>query len=206
VVRARQDLVTLGGEIRTARVRHDLSQRVVAKAMGISTATLSRLERGQAPNASLVMLGRGLAVVGLHLSARAYPGGSPLRDEARVRLLSRFHARLGSGVRWHTEVPLPKAGDLRAWDGVAVLPTVRVGVEAETRVRDAQDLQRRLTLKRRDGGVDHVVLLLADTRHHRAFLRSCPDSFLAEFPVPGRLALARLASPADPGGSSIGLL
>jgi hypothetical protein len=38
---------------------------------------------------------------------------------------------------------------------------LRIGVEAETRARDRQELQRRVALKRRDGGVDRVILLLA---------------------------------------------
>ncbi len=40
----------------------------------------------------------------------------------------------------------------------------RVGVEAETVLDDLQALERRLGLKRRDGDVDHVMLLVADTR------------------------------------------
>ena len=87
-----------------------------------------------------------------------------------------------------------------------MLPGVRIGVEAETRARDSQDLQRRLNLKRRDGRVDHVILLLADTRHNRDFLRSCSDSFLADFPVPQHRALELLGASTDPGGSAIILL
>ncbi len=86
------------------------------------------------------------------------------------------------------------------------LPGVRVGIEAETRVRDAQELQRRLSLKRRDGGVDHLILLLANTRHNRAFLRVAGSGFLADLPVPGATALARLAAGEDPLGSAIVLL
>jgi transcriptional regulator with XRE-family HTH domain len=204
--RARQDLVALGREIRLARLSHDISQRSAAAKLGVSASTWSRLERGLAPNASLLVVARSLAIVGLDLHVRAYPGGDALRDSPQHRLLGRFEAKLGSSVRWATEVGLPNPGDRRAWDGLAVLPGIRIGVEAETRARDAQDLQRRLNLKRRDGGVDHVILLLSDTRPNRAFLRSCPDSFLAEFPVPGHRALELLGQSRDPGGSSIILL
>ena len=68
-------------------------------------------------------------------------------------------------------MPLPNAGDRRAWDAVIGIARVRIGVEAETRARDEQELERRLSLKRRDGGVDHVILLLADTRSNRLFVR-----------------------------------
>ena len=81
-----------------------------------------------------------------------------------------------------------------------------MGVEAETRARDSQELQRRLTLKRRDGGVDHVVLLLADTRHNRRFLRLAGEGLRSDFPVPGDVALQRLVVGEDPGGSAIILL
>jgi hypothetical protein len=51
--------------------------------------------------------------------------------------------------------------------------------------------------------VEHVILLLSDTRHNRAFLRAAGSGFLAAFPIDGRLALERLAASADPGGSAI---
>jgi hypothetical protein len=86
------------------------------------------------------------------------------------------------------------------------VPSVRVGIEAETRARDSQDLQRRLSLKRRDGGADQVILLLADTRHNRTFLRAAGEGFVADFPVPPSIALERLGAARDPGGSSIILL
>jgi hypothetical protein len=82
----------------------------------------------------------------------------------------------------------------------------RIGVEAETRPRDAQALQRRLALKRRDGGVDHVLLALAATRGNRAFLREAGRAFAPDFPVTGRDAIAALAAGRDPGGSTIVLL
>ena len=147
-----------------------------------------------------------LAVVGLDLHVRAYPGGRPLRDSAHLELLQRLRTRLGPAVRWRTEVPLPLHGDQRAWDALLGVRHVRVGVEAETRARDAQELPRRVALKQRDGGVEYVVLLLADSRHNRAFLRTCGEGFLAGFPVAGSVALARLAASADPGGSAIILL
>jgi transcriptional regulator with XRE-family HTH domain len=204
--RAGQDLVTLGREVRTARFNHDISQRAAAHRLGVSAATWSRLERGLAPNAPLLTVARALAIVGLDLHVRAFPGGDAMRDTPQLRLLARFAANLGPGARWSTEVGLPNAGDRRAWDGLKVLPRARIGVEAETRARDSQDLQRRLNLKWRDGRVDHVILLLADTRHNRDFLRSCPDSFLADFPLPGQRALELLGASMDPGGSSIILL
>jgi hypothetical protein len=129
-----------------------------------------------------------------------------VRDHAHLALLERLRAAIGDALGWQTEVPLPNPGDRRAWDALIRVARVRVGVEAETRGRDSQDLQRRLSLKRRDGGVDHVILLLADTRHNRSFLRAAGQGLLGDFPVPGPVALERLAAGQDPQGSSIILL
>jgi len=199
-------LTEIGRELRLARLNHDLSQTVAGDAAGISHAAWSRLERGVAPGASVRDLARALAVVGLDLGVRAFPGGRILRDEAHVQLLERFRQQLGADARWATEVPLPNAGDRRSWDGLARVARVRIGVEAETRARDSQELQRRVSGKRRDGAVDHVILLLADTRHNRAFLRAAGEGFHAAFPVDGATALQRLAAGRDPGGSAIVLL
>jgi transcriptional regulator with XRE-family HTH domain len=203
---ARQALADIGRQVREARLAHDLSQREAARAIGFSAATWSRLEQGASPSVSLVTLGRALAVVGLDLHVRAFPGGAPLRDAAHVRLLERLRERLPASVAWRTEVPLPAHGDRRAWDAVIGLTDVRVGVEGETRARDAQELQRRIALKQRDGGMDHVLLLLADTRHNRHFLRTCGTGFLSAFPVDRRLALRRLEAGTDPQGCTILLL
>jgi transcriptional regulator with XRE-family HTH domain len=202
---AREALAIIGREIRIARLTNDLSQHAASRAIGPSKSSWSRIERGEALHVPLVDLARALAVVGLDFHVRSYPGGPPVRDAAHLQLLERLRTRLGPGVRWRTEVPLPAAGDRRAWDALILAREISVGVEAETRAGDAQGLQRRVALKRRDGGVDHV-LLLADTRHHRIFLKACGEGFLADFPIAGRVALSRLAEGVDPGGSAIVLL
>lgn len=203
---ARRALTELGMELRRARLDHDLSQAEAAAAAGISASSWGRVERDEAPAVSLPDLARALAVVGRRLHVRAYPEGSAYRDQAHLDLLECLRRRLGPGIGWRTEVPLPNPGDWRAWDAVIACAALRIGVEAETRARDAQELQRRLSAKRRDGGVDHVILLLSDTRHNRAFLRAVGPGFMADFPVDGRTALVRLAVGTDPGGSAIILL
>ena len=189
-----------------ARLNHDISQATASRAIGRSGSAWSRLERGEALHLPLRDLVRAAAVVGLDLSVRAYPAGRAIRDEAHVRLLGRFRSRLGRGVTWRIEVPLPNPGDRRAWDAVAGVEQSRIGIEAETRARDSQELQRRLTLKQRDGGVDSVILLLANTRHNRAFVAAAGASFAFEFPVPGVVALERLSAGREPGGNAIVLL
>lgn len=200
---ALRDLAEIGRELRLARLNHDLSQTVAGAAAGISHSTWSRLEHGKVHGTKVIDIARAAAVVGLDLRIKAYPGGRVLRDEAHVRLLERLRVHLAAGARWTTEVPLPNPGDKRAWDALVRLPGVRIGVEAETRAQDSQELQRRLSAKQRDGGVDQVILLLADTRHNRAFLRAAGADFRAGFPVDGGTALRCLAAGRDPGGNAI---
>jgi hypothetical protein len=104
-------------------------------------------------------------------------------------------------------VPFPNAGDLRAWDAIVTgfQPAIRCVVEAETRPSDEQALARRLGIKRRDGQVDRLILLLSDTRHNRAFLRGAVG-LRASFPVGGPRAMELLHAGAEPGGDAIVLL
>ena len=145
------------------------------------------------------------AAVGLDLSIRSYPGGAHVRDVGQVRLLLRLTRRLGPDWRWRYEVLLPGDRDRRAWDAVARHERADLGfvVEAETRVRDAQELLRRVSLKRRDGGSPRVVLLVSDTRLNRLRLREAGDAFESAFPVGTRAALAALTAGRDPGHDSL---
>ena len=87
-----------------------------------------------------------LAIVGLDLSVRAYPGGHPLRDEGHRRVRERARALLPGSAPWQTEVPVAGRGDLRAWDAMTRLWGLRVAIEVELRPSDLQALERRLAL------------------------------------------------------------
>lgn len=196
-------LARIGRELREARRDRGLALAVVAKAVGISIAELSRIERAMSPNVPYVTLARCAAVVGLDLSSRLYPAGGVLRDAAHVALLADFKAGLHRSIRWATEVPLPMAGDLRSWDGLVSRDDWRFGVEAETGPRDAQALNRRLQLKLRDGDVDGVLLVLRDNRANRAFIREAAAELGPTFPQAGPRALELLRAGVHPGGSAI---
>jgi transcriptional regulator with XRE-family HTH domain len=183
--RGRQHLVALGSEIRVAREAAGLSQVTVARAAGLSHAEVSRIERGVAPWLNIVEAAELCAVVGLDLWLRAYAGGDPLRDAAHVALLARFLEVIGEPLRVRMEVPLPRPGDPRAWDATISDGREAVGVEAETRLRDAQAFERRVALKRRDSGMDRVIIVLADTRANRAALRSVRSAWRADYPLDG---------------------
>lgn len=193
-------------ELRDARHDRGLSQASVATALGVDRSWVSRVERGRVDDVGIIAATELLAAVGLELSVRAYPSGGPLRDAAHSALLEHLRARIHRSLSWATEVPLPMVGDMRAWDALIRGRDWRCGVEAETRPRDLQALERRLALKLRDGGVDMLVLLLLDSRHNRALVRENADALHERFPVPGLRAIELLGAGVSPGGSSLILL
>lgn len=202
--RAGRALLDVGREIRDARVARGLSQSTVARATGLTQSQVSRIERGHNATASIGALSRLAAAVGLDLSIKVYPGGQPLRDGAHIALLERFRAAAGPAWSWSSEVPMPIPGDKRAWDRLMRGVGITIGVEGETRPTDMQELQRRLALKKRDGGVDRLIVVLADTAWCRRLVRL--NDVEASFPVPGRIALKALAKGRDPGGDAVILI
>jgi transcriptional regulator with XRE-family HTH domain len=182
-----------------------LSQDAVGAACGISGSAEGRIESGLTRTVDVRTLAAIAAAVGLDLRLRAYPAGDAIRDAGQVRLLERLRARLHPSLPWRTEVPLPIEGDLRAWDAVIGGKTWQLALDAETVIDDIQALERRLALKRRDGGVDHVILLVADTARNRRALTSAPAAF-ADLPLRTREILAALRDERDPGGGGIVIL
>jgi transcriptional regulator with XRE-family HTH domain len=205
--RAREILIELGRELHRARTDHGLSQAAVAAACRSTRAQVSRIERAESPQVSIVQMTRLLAVVGLELSARAYPSGRPIRDRAHLALLARFRKKVALSVAWRFEAPVGGAGDLRAWDAVMLVGLTEVAVETETRPRDVQALLRRLATKRRDDpGISSVVLVMADTRHNRSLLKEFGEVVRAELPVASKVIIEALAAGREPGGSGIVLV
>jgi transcriptional regulator with XRE-family HTH domain len=188
VERGRAVLASLVRDETLARRDRGLSLADVGSSIGLSAAMGSRIERGLVPDVGIVRMASMLSVVGLELSARAYPGGSPMRDAGHAALLARFRARLHPSLGWGVEVPLPRPGDRRAWDALVRGLDWRVGIEAETHPTDGQALARRFELKVRDGGVDGVILLVPPTRHVKLFLAAASDLLRPIFPVPGQRA------------------
>ncbi len=182
----------IGREIREARLGGGISLRTAGAAVGMSHAQLGRIERAELPNVSVDQLCRACAAVGLRFSGRAYPHGDPVRDQAQLALIARFRARLPPDIPARAEVPLPIAGDQRAWDLVLGVTPQPVAVEAETRLRDLQALLRRIQLKQRDGGMTSVILLVNDTLANRRVLDLHRAELRSSFPLTGREVLAAL--------------
>jgi transcriptional regulator with XRE-family HTH domain len=190
-------------ELRSTRVDRGLGGTDVARFAGLSPAQYSRIERGLTRSISIELASVLAAAVGCDFAVRVYPAGEPIRDAAHAALIRRFRAVLHPSLRLQTEVPFPSPGDKRAWDVVVLGAGWRMGVEAETRPRDRQALERRLALKLRDGDVSSLALLLLDSRHNRDFVRANDDVLAERFPVPGRRALELLRAGADPGHALI---
>jgi transcriptional regulator with XRE-family HTH domain len=196
----------LGAELRFARLGAGLSQVAVGAAAGMSHAQVGRIERGRVAGLSLDQASRAASAVGLRLVVRTYPDGDPVRDAGQLALLARLRSRLPPAARWETEVPLPIPGDRRAWDALIRLGGRRAGCEAETRVRDVQALERRLALKRRDGAVDVVILVVAGTAANRRTLAAHREALRAILPLDGREVLASLRAAQLPARSGLVVL
>lgn len=166
----------------------------------------SRIERAALEELSIDQAARAAAVVGLRLAARLYPDGDPVRDAAQLALLERFRQRLPPEARWDTEVPLPVTGDRRAWDGLVRLRGRRAGCEAETRIDDVQALERRLTLKLRDGDVDLLILIVAKTVANRRAVEVHRETLRPLLPLDGRDVLASLRAGRLPDRSGLVVL
>jgi transcriptional regulator with XRE-family HTH domain len=197
--------IAIAQELRDARLAAGLSQDHVAQAAGLGQSRISRTERGEPPTPRLDELVRHCVALGLRLSVRPYPAGTPVRDAAQLRLLARFRAMLGGSWAWRSEVPVGRDGDLRAWDALLEGPGV-VAIDAETRLRDLQALQRRTELKQRDSGVPYVVLLVADTHHNRAVLREYRPALASTFPLDSRAVMGPLRAGRVPSASGIAIV
>ena len=180
-----------------------MSQRIVAGQLGSSHAKVGRIERGVLNTVSVIDLAQQAAVLGLELSVKVYPDGPPLRDAAHLALLDQLRAMLPADLTMRAEVPLPLEGDRRAWDAVIEGRGFRIGIEAETRLRDVQALTRRVRLKQRDAGVERVILLVASTRTNRRLLREFESALRAEFRLGTRSVAAALRAGVDPGQSGV---
>lgn len=195
-----------GGEVRLTRRGAGVSIRAAANSIGMSESMFGRIERGQLPTVTVAQLALACAAVGLKFVARPYPDADPVRDAGHASLLKRLRNHVHPEAKWRTEVPLPIPGDLRAWDAQCRLMGVVIGIEAEMRIDDLQALERRIERKRRDGGIDIVILLVADTVGNRRRLADHRDALRPGFPLDARAVLAAIRTGRPPAASGIVVL
>jgi transcriptional regulator with XRE-family HTH domain len=201
-----RDLQELGDDYRNARLNAGLTLREVARQVGVSPASIFRVERARPPGARPDLLSRHAATVGLRVRVRAYPDGDPIRDAASIRLIGAFRARLPR-LPFRPEVPVrADQGDMRAWDGVGDLPRCVCAFEFVTRFHDCQAQLRAFELKLRDGAVDRLVIVVMATHANRRALSVARDIVAAAFPLKTRQVMAALSLGRDPGGNGVVLL
>ena len=144
--------------------------------------------------------------VGLRLVVRTAPGAGAPIDAGQLALLSRLRKQLPADLLVRTEVPLSLIGDRRAWDAVVETVPSATPVEAETRLRDLQAIDRRSMLKLRDSGFDRMVLLIADTSNNRRVLDTYRTDLRSSFPLDTRQVMGSLRSGNTPAASGIVIL
>jgi transcriptional regulator with XRE-family HTH domain len=194
-----------GQELRDARLAAGLSQASVAHAAGLSKATISRYELGHQPHPDIVQAARVAMLVGLELRVNCYPAAGRLRDAAHAALISRLLARVPPRVGRKLEAPI-QPGDLRAWDVLLTVAGIRIGVIAETRIRDLQALLRREHRKQLDSGIERLLFVAANTRNNRSALAEAAELLAVEFPLGTRAVLTRLARGEAPEANGIVIL
>lgn len=206
-IEARNIVIQLCRDIRQARIAAGWSQAMVATAAGLSRSVYARLERGEIADPTVGQLCRAARAVGLATSMSLFPAGVRLHDRPQLRVLDCIQGLLGRPLRMPREVTLPIPGDLRAWDAAITDDRAMVFVEGVSRIGDAQAMQRRVELKRRDDPRSNVVILaVGNTRHNRAVLAEHREALRADFPLDGASILRALRAGKLPHASGIVLL
>lgn len=196
----------LVSDLRTARESRGVSQRAIAAQLEWSQSEVNRLEQFGFAAVSIPRLSEMAAVLGLELSARVHPVGDPIRDKGHQALIGRLTGLIARPYLVSREVPLPLPGDTRSWDVLLRLDGLIVGVDAETRIRDVQDLVRRIRQRERDGGAGELLLVLSDTAHNRALGDQLRDALGQRFLTPPRVLLSALRAGRPIPGSGVILL
>jgi transcriptional regulator with XRE-family HTH domain len=188
---ARHQLQAAGREIRMARRGLGISIAAAARRAGISASQLGRIERGVLRRPSVDQVFRAARAVGLEPALRFHPVGARVRDKAQLDVLDRFAGLLAPPLRMRREVPVPRPGDPRAWDGRITSGAATVSIEAESKLWDVQATERRIALKARDDpDAGAVILVLNRTAHNRRVLAEHREALRGRFPLDGA-AIAR---------------
>jgi transcriptional regulator with XRE-family HTH domain len=191
-------------EFRHARMSSGLSRSDVARVAGVSPSQVDRFERGELGDIRLEQLCRLELAVGLVPSLRSFPDGDPLRDAGQGKVLGRLRDRLPASADMRTEVPLFGRTDIRARDAVIDSNGCRDAFEVETRLWDMQAMERRVMLKLRDDAtIQHVFLVVADTKANRRALAAGCEMLRSAFPLDTRAVMASLAAARCPGASGV---
>ena len=192
---ARDAAVKFGKEIRASRRRLGLSLAATGRHAGMSGWQLGRIERGTLELPTFDQLCRAARAVGLKPAFDLYPDADPVHDRGQLALLERLEKVLAPPLRLRREVPIPRKGDLRAWDGRTSDGERVASIEGEARLGDMQELSRRIARKQRDDPHAGVVILLVNrTAHNRRVLAATVRRFASSFRSRARRSSTRSAT------------
>jgi 4-hydroxy-L-threonine phosphate dehydrogenase PdxA len=111
---------------------------------------------------------------------------------------------IGGHWMWRTEVPVSTdPRDRRALDIVLAGDAGSIGLEALTRLTDAQAQIRAAILKQEAARLDRILLVLADTRHNRAAVVDAAPSLGGAFPALPREVLRALRTGQLPAANGV---
>jgi hypothetical protein len=162
----------------------------------VDRSIITRLEHAAFDDLGIVRLSEIASVLGYEVSVGLHPIGDPLRDKGQLACGRRFEAMLHDRWRVTDETLLPGAGEQRAWDKLLRLvdatPRYLVGVDIESRIWDVQAIVRRTRQRERDGQVDHILIVLADTAHNRRVAGELRNGLGADYQAGARSLLAGL--------------
>ena len=127
------------------------------------------------------------------------PNFSEGRDPAVVQAIVDAIASAGVAI-------LDRSMDEDHHRSVVTFAGTPVAIEAESRLRDIQALERRLALKCRDGNLDRLILLINDTAANRHVLGLHRGGLRERFPLAGRDVLAAVTKGEAPSANGILLL
>jgi transcriptional regulator with XRE-family HTH domain len=203
---ARRQAIRLGEEFAALRLRADLTQAAVGRALGVDRTMISRLELGD-PRVGLLTRFRVAALLGADLRLSAYTRSGPLiRDTAQARIVEAVLAGIDRRWKRTVEAPVPGA-DRRSIDLRLDGPAGVILCEVESRVGSLEEIVRELHSKRDavrstrgviSGSPIRVVLILPRTRHHLEIVRHHPKTIEAAFSMPSAAVAAALQDAAIP--------
>jgi hypothetical protein len=183
-------------ELEIAREGAGLSCGSIARALGVSKSSAARLLSNGLQDPGVIALSETASVLGFEISLGLHPVGDGLRDKGQLTVGKRLDALLSQRWRVTDETLLPGAGELRAWDKllrlVGTSPRHLVGVDIETRVRDVQALTRRTRVRERDGHVDAILIVLADTATNRRLASELRAALGSDYATSPRVILGAL--------------
>lgn len=206
--RLRQQTQRNGEQLRNLRLRANVSQAAVARAIGVDRSVISRLEAGD-PSVGLATRFVAGELLGAEIALSTFSVDSPrIYDRAHARLVERLVRAAHEQWQIQPEAPVPGPGrrsvDLRI-DG----PEDIVLCEVESKLHRVEEIVRECTSKANDiaatanGRRVHVVLVLPPTRHNRAVVEAARETLRHVFPHGSPELLAALTGGGPWPGSGI---